>query len=148
MLTEEEAQEQYKQLKEEELCCQLLHQKIQDRKRALKEMQGLHAKHPEQVATAARNHKALMPRPWIIMVEDSPPKESEDEGDGEYHLRYYQHRRYYEDKKSPLLVELYEVSWLRHFNPATLSQFDGESKPKEFLLKYDATIETTGGGLQ
>jgi len=27
-----------------------------------------------------------------------------------------------------------------------LPQFDGESNPKEFLLKYKATIEAAGGG--
>jgi len=27
-----------------------------------------------------------------------------------------------------------------------MPQFDGESDPKEFLLKYEATIEAIGGG--
>ena len=27
-----------------------------------------------------------------------------------------------------------------------MPQFDGESDPKEFLLKYEATIEAAGGG--
>ena len=30
--------------------------------------------------------------------------------------------------------------------PGSIAQFDGESDPEEFLLKYEATIEAAGGG--
>ena len=42
--------------------------------------------------------------------------------------------------------ELEEIQWPHHLNPAVLPQFDGESDPEEFLLKYEATIEAAGGG--
>jgi len=34
----------------------------------------------------------------------------------------------------------------RWFNPAVLPQYNGESNLREFLLKYEAAIEATGGG--
>ena len=49
-------------------------------------------------------------------------------------------------QKSPLSKELEEVQWPHRLNPVVLPQFDGESDPKEFLLKYEATIEAAGGG--
>ena len=30
--------------------------------------------------------------------------------------------------------------------PSNMPQIDGESDPEEFLLKYEATIEASGGG--
>ena len=38
------------------------------------------------------------------------------------------------------------MQWPHCLNPAVLPQFDGELDPKEFLLKYKATIEAAGGG--
>ena len=38
------------------------------------------------------------------------------------------------------------MQWPQCFNRAVFPRFDGESDPKEFLLKYEATIEATGGG--
>jgi len=34
----------------------------------------------------------------------------------------------------------------RWFNPTVLPQYNGESNLREFLLKYEAAIEATGGG--
>lgn len=44
------------------------------------------------------------------------------------------------------MVELEEVSWMHRFNATTLPQYDGESDPKEFLLKYEGAVESNGGG--
>ena len=66
---------------------------------------------------------------------------SDAEEEGEY-CRHYRHR----GPQSLLSEELEEMQWPRHFNLAVLPQFDGESDPKEFLLKYEATIKETGGG--
>ena len=38
------------------------------------------------------------------------------------------------------------MQWPQCFNRAVFPRFDGESDPKEFLLKYEATIEATEGG--
>jgi hypothetical protein len=48
--------------------------------------------------------------------------------------------------QTPLSEELEEVQWPHCLNSAVLPQFDGESDLKEFLLKYEATIEAAGGG--
>jgi hypothetical protein len=45
-----------------------------------------------------------------------------------------------------LSEELEEVQWPHRLNPAILPLFDGESDPEEFLLKYEANIEASGGG--
>jgi hypothetical protein len=51
-----------------------------------------------------------------------------------------------EDPRSPLAVELEEVPWPHRFNATTLPQYHGESDPREFLLKYEASMESNGGG--
>ena len=38
-----------------------------------------------------------------------------------------------------------KIQWPRRFDPVVLPQFDGESDPKEFLLKYEAAIEAIKG---
>jgi hypothetical protein len=47
---------------------------------------------------------------------------------------------------SPLSIELEEVPWPPHFNATILPQYDGESDPKVFPLKYEASIESSRGG--
>jgi len=47
---------------------------------------------------------------------------------------------------TPLSAEFEELQWPPRFNPAILPQYDGDSGPKEFLLKCEAAIEATGGG--
>ena len=47
---------------------------------------------------------------------------------------------------TPLSAEFEELQWPPCFNPAILPQYDGDSDLKEFLLKYEAAIEATGGG--
>jgi hypothetical protein len=46
---------------------------------------------------------------------------------------------------SPLSVELESVPWPRRFNANTLSQYDGDYEPKEFLMKFEAAVESNGG---
>lgn len=54
--------------------------------------------------------------------------------------------RHQEDPWSPLSVELEEVMWSHHLKAAILPQYEGESDLREFLLKYEATMESNGGG--
>jgi hypothetical protein len=46
---------------------------------------------------------------------------------------------------SPLSVELESAPWPRHFNANTLPQYDGDYDPKEFLIKFEAAVESNGG---
>jgi hypothetical protein len=46
---------------------------------------------------------------------------------------------------SPLSVELESASWPRRFNANTLPQYDGDYDPKEFLVKFEAAVESNGG---
>jgi hypothetical protein len=46
---------------------------------------------------------------------------------------------------SPLSVELESTSWPRRFNANTLPQYDGDYDPKEFLMKFEAAVESNGG---
>ena len=73
----------------------------------------------------------------IIPIEKISNR-SESEGE-EHYRRSYQRR-------TPLSEELEEIQWPHRLNPAVLPQFDGESGPEEFLLKYKATIEAAEGG--
>jgi hypothetical protein len=45
----------------------------------------------------------------------------------------------------PLSVELESASWPRRFNANTLPQYDGDYDPKEFLMKFEAAVESNGG---
>lgn len=46
---------------------------------------------------------------------------------------------------SPLSAELQSIPWTRNFNSASLPQFDGETDPSKFLLKYEAAAKASGG---
>ena len=46
---------------------------------------------------------------------------------------------------TPLPAEFEELPWPPRFNPTILPQFDGDSDPKDFLLKYEAAIKASGG---
>jgi hypothetical protein len=46
---------------------------------------------------------------------------------------------------SPLSVELESAPWPRRFNTNTLPQYDGDYDPKEFLMKFEAVVESNGG---
>lgn len=37
------------------------------------------------------------------------------------------------------------MPWPHNFNSAALPQYDGDSNPTEFLLKYEAIVEANGG---
>jgi len=76
-------------------------------------------------------------RPKFVPVEEISDH-SESDGEEPYRRRH--------QKISPRSEELEEVQWPHRLNPAILPQFDGESDPEEFLLKYKATIEASGGG--
>ena len=67
-----------------------------------------------------------------------------DEEEGEY-VMPHQHRLH-QGLATPLSAEFEELPWPLRFNPTILLQFDGDSDPKDFLLKYEAAIEATGGG--
>ena len=47
---------------------------------------------------------------------------------------------------TPLSAEFEELPWPPRFNPTILPYFDGDSDPKDFLLKYEVAIEASGGG--
>ena len=91
----------------------------------------------EMAATNPRQHEPPRVRSRIISIEEISDR---SESDGEEHCRRSHQRR------TPLSEELEEIQCPHRLNPAVLPQFDGESDPKEFLLKYEATIEASGGG--
>ena len=56
------------------------------------------------------------------------------------------HRQHRGGLDTPLSVEFEELQWPPRFNLAILPQYDGDSDPREFLLKYESVVEATGGG--
>jgi hypothetical protein len=46
---------------------------------------------------------------------------------------------------SPLSVKLESALWPHRFNANTLPQYDGDYDPKEFLMKFEAVVESNGG---
>ena len=94
---------------------------------------------------AQRRHEALRGRPQIIPIEEDLDQSESKDDEGEYHYQPRHQGRHNTTSKSPLSEEVEEMQWPRCFNPTILPPFDGKSDPKEFLLKYEATIEATGG---
>ena len=91
----------------------------------------------EMIMINPRQHEPPRFLPKFVPVEEIS---DHSESDGEEHYRRGHQRR------TPLSKELEEIQWPHRLNPAVLPQFDGESNPEEFLLKYEATIEAAGGG--
>ena len=93
---------------------------------------------PKTVQQALQPHR-LLQQP--ILIEEG---QYSDEEEGEYVL---QHKLCPQrGLTTPLSAEFEELPWPPRFNPTILSQFDGDSDPKDFLLKYEAAIEASGGG--
>ena len=138
-LTAEELEEQFNKLKEEEFHCKAMRQAIRDR---LIMMKPLHQE--SRPAQQAPQPQRLRQEP-IIIEED----QFSDEEEGEYRMPRQlrpQHDRLQQDLVTPLAIEFEELPWPPRFNPTILPQFHGESDPKDFLLKYEAAIEASGGG--
>jgi len=100
---------------------------------------------PKETATTnPRQHVPPRVRPTIIPIEEN--SERSDSEEEEYQRRNHRRGRHHYGPQTPLSEEVEEIQWSHHLNPAVLPQFDGESDLKEFLLKYEATIEVAGGG--
>ena len=95
---------------------------------------------PVPVVPLAHQPARLCQRP-IIIEEDVYSNE-----EGEYRMMQQQHRQNHRGPGTLLSVEFEELQWPPRFNPAILPQYDGDSNPREFLLKYEASVEATGGG--
>jgi hypothetical protein len=50
------------------------------------------------------------------------------------------------DDASPLAAELQTTPWPPSYKPPQLPMYDGHSDPKQFLMSYEATISSYGGG--
>jgi hypothetical protein len=89
--------------------------------------------------------EVVRPRERPFCIEDDLDEGSEDEY---YRDRRDHHRRSRrrEEPWTPLAVELERAPWPPHFNVVSLPQYDGETDAREFLLKYEATVESNGGG--
>ena len=111
MLTEAERQEQYNKLREEELHCKALQEKLQAQQLLLEKMQAPPPPPKEKATTNLLRHDLPRVRPRIIPIEEISDR-SESDGE-EYCLRGYQRR-------SPLSEELEEIQWPHRLNPAVL----------------------------
>ena len=136
-LNEAERQEQYNKLREEELHCKALQEKIRAQRLQLEKLQPPPPPQKDMIVVNPRQHEPPRFSPRVVPIEEIFDR---SESDGEEHYR----RRH--QRISPLSEELEEVQWPHRLNPAILPQFDGESDPEEFLLRYEATIEASGGG--
>ena len=134
-LTAQEHEEQLHKLREEELHCKAMRQAIRDRLTILKPTRQ--ALKPVQQAPQPRR---LLQQP-IIIEED----QYSDEEEGEYIMQHQ--LRPQQGLATPLSAEFEELLSPPCFNPTILPQFDGDSDPKDFLLKYEAAFEATRGGL-
>ena len=97
----------------------------------------------ETIPVNPRQHVQPRAHPLIIPIEENF-EYSDSEAEEQHHYR--QQRGRHHGPKTPLSEELEEIQWPRQFNPTVLPQFNGESDPKESLLKYEATIQAAGRG--
>jgi len=83
--------------------------------------------------------RRLLQQPILIEEE-----QYSDEEEGEYMMHHQ--LRPQQGLTTPLSAEFEELPWPPRFNPTILPQFDGDSDPKDFLLKYEVAIEASGCG--
>jgi len=93
---------------------------------------------PKEMATTnPQQHEPPRVHPRIIPIEDISDH-SESDGEENY-------RRGLSAKNS-IIRRTGGNTMAPSPQPGSIAQFDGESDPEEFLLKYEATIEAAGGG--
>ena len=98
MLSEEEGEEQYNKVREEELRCKVLQEKLRAQRLLLEKMQAPPPPPPKDMAAInPRQHEPPRVRPRIIPIEDISDR---SELDGEEHYRRGHQRR------TPLSEEL------------------------------------------
>jgi hypothetical protein len=116
---------QYRQLQEDELCCQLLQQQIQEKMRLLElcypeNEDPIKMESPPQRQRQERmQSEVVRPRKRTICIKDGLDEGSKDEyyrGRREHHRR----SRWCEKPWTPLAVELERVLWPPRFNTVTL----------------------------
>jgi hypothetical protein len=64
----------------------------------------------------------------------------EDEWYDDFH-----HGNFAFDDASPLAAELQDTPWPSSYESPQLPMYDGHSDPKQFLMRYEATISSYGG---
>ena len=113
MLTEVERQEQYNKLREEELRCKALQEKLRAQWLQLEKLQPPPPPPPQKEMGAVNpgQHEPPRVRPRLIPIEEIS---DHSESDGEEHYR----RRH--QRISPLSEELEQVQWPHRLNPAIL----------------------------
>jgi hypothetical protein len=57
----------------------------------------------------------------------------------------FYHGNFAFDDASPLSTELQATPWPQSYKPPQLPMYDGHSDPKQFLMRYEATISSYGG---
>jgi hypothetical protein len=57
----------------------------------------------------------------------------------------FNHDTFTFDDASPLAAELQATPWPPLYKPPQLPMYDGHSDPKQFLMRYEATISSYGG---
>ena len=137
-LSAEELEEQFSKLKEQELRCKAMRQTIRDRLVMMKP-----PRQDPRLVQQVPQPQGLRRQPPFIEDQYS------DEEEGEYVIPNQlrpQHHYPQQNPTTPLSVEFEEIPWPPRFNPTILPQFDGDSDPRDFLLKYEAAIEVSGGG--
>ena len=113
MLTEAERQEQYNKLREEELRCKAMQEKLRAQRLQLEKLQATPPPPPQKEMIGVNLRQQEPPRfcPKLVPVEEIS---DHSESDAEEHYR----RRH--QRISPLSEELEEVPWPHRLNPAIL----------------------------
>ena len=106
MLSEAQKQEQYNRLKEEELRCLAMQQKLREQRQALEMMQAP-AILREIAPANPRQHAPPWPRPMIIPVEENSEC-SDSKAEEQQHYRQ-QRGRHHHAPKAPLSEDLDEI---------------------------------------
>ena len=111
MLTEAERQEQYNKLREEELRCKAMQEKLRAQRLQLEKLQAPPPPQKEMIGVNPQQQEPPRFRPKFMPVEEISDH-SESDGEESYRRRH--------QKISPLSEELAEVQWPHHLNPAIL----------------------------
>jgi hypothetical protein len=128
------------QLDQEIRYLEAIHQQVQRKKKKMLRLAYLQKKiddTTEEMRHLTQNDQDRRPRHKELRQENSF---NENEWYDDFH-----HSNFTFDEASPLAAELLATSWPQSYKPPQLPMYDGHSEPKQFLMRYEATISSYGG---
>jgi hypothetical protein len=131
---------QEEELDQEIRDLEAIHQQVQRKKEKMLRLSGLQKKineAAEEMRHLTQDDQDRRPQRRELCQDNSYD-------DNEWYDDFH-HGNFAFDDASPLSAELQATSWPPSYKPPKLPMYDGHLDPKQFLMRYEATISLYGG---